>query len=238
MIWYILLIVLALEIAAYGLSCLVSERYHKTVLERFNAGASEWREADKNLPYSDIINSSARQSGLSGQLVAAVIQAESSFQPQALSRNGAYGLMQIIPDTWRYVNREINVCNGRHAGECTTECFYNPELNIRIGTAYLAKLVKRYNGDIARALAAYNAGPGVVDKYAGIPPYGETQEYLERIIGYWYKNEKLGLSVYSLAAERWGKIGKVLGWWVILTVLLETWVGWLLFRRHRSWRWR
>lgn len=234
MIWYILLIVLMLEMAVYGLSFYVSESYRKTARERFNAAACEWREADKNLPYADIINRLARQSGVSAQLVAAVIQAESSFQPRALSRNGAYGLMQVTPDTWRHVNRELNVCNGKHAGECTPECYYTPELNIRIGTVYLAKMIQRYKGDVTLALAAYNAGPGMVDHYGGIPPYDETQAYLERIIGYWYKGE----SVYSLAVTRWQKIKLILGWWIVVTVSLETGVGWLLFRRHRSWRWR
>ncbi|MPL77058.1 Membrane-bound lytic murein transglycosylase C [bioreactor metagenome] len=237
-VWYALLILFCLELVTYGAVGFMADYYHKLIWERFNAGIKEYREVNSSLPYADFINRASRAEGISGQVVAAVIQAESSFQPRALSRSGAYGLMQVIPSTWRQVNNQIKACTGRHAGDCTSDCYFNPEINITIGTAYLGQLYKSYNGDMVRALAAYNAGPGEVSRYGGVPPFQETNEYIDRIITYWFKAQNKPLPSYSLQSEYWQDVRSTLGWLCLLTAVLIGFVLWRLLKRHHSWRWR
>jgi hypothetical protein len=131
--------------------------------------------------YGDVIFAAAKKHGLNPELVAAVIRAESAFDPRAVSRKGARGLMQLMPAT------------GRRYGLRPAELF-EPERNIDAGVRYLAFLAKRFNGDLPKILAGYNAGEGSVDRYRGVPPYRETQGYVKRILGY------LGLSVAVLAS--------------------------------------
>ena len=116
--------------------------------------------------YAAEIRSAAAQHGVDEAIVRAIIHAESSFNPNALSRVGAQGLMQLMPPT----ARRFGVSNS-----------YDPAQNIRGGVQYLAWLLKRYNGDLTLAAAGYNAGEGAVDKYKGVPPYSETRRYVERV---------------------------------------------------------
>ena len=104
---------------------------------------------------------------LDPKLVRAVIQAESGYNRKALSNKGAMGLMQLMPET-------ASLLNVRHP--------YDPEENLRGGTAYLRALIDRFAGRVELAVAAYNAGPGAVEKHRGIPPYLETREYVRRVL--------------------------------------------------------
>ena len=100
-------------------------------------------------------------------LVHAVIGAESAFNPWAVSRKGAQGLMQLMPRT---------------ASALGVRDSFNPRDNIEGGVRHLGYLLDRYSGNVSLALAAYNAGEGAVDYYGGIPPYPETQQYVQRIL--------------------------------------------------------
>ncbi len=120
--------------------------------------------------YDDIIRDHAVDHGLPAALVKAVIAAESNFDPRARSPKGAQGLMQLMPQTAAYL--------GVHDA-------YSVEQNVRGGSRYLAEMLDRFGGDWKRALAAYNAGPEAVDRYQGIPPYRETQEYVRRVMSYY-----------------------------------------------------
>lgn len=116
--------------------------------------------------FDDIIQRHAATSGISPDLIKAVIQVESGFNPAAVSPKGAQGLMQLMPAT----ARQLGVADPFH-----------PEQNIRGGVAYLKQLLGQFGQDIRLALAAYNAGPGSVDRYHDVPPYRETQDYVKKI---------------------------------------------------------
>jgi len=105
--------------------------------------------------------------GLDPRLVAAVVQVESAFDHTAVSRKGAMGLMQLMPAT---------------AAGLAVDDPWDPDQNLRGGTAYLRRLLDRYDGHLELALAAYNAGPEAVDRYGGIPPYQETRNYVRRVL--------------------------------------------------------
>jgi soluble lytic murein transglycosylase-like protein len=111
-------------------------------------------------------------------LLASVVRAESGGQVRAVSRTGARGLMQLMPGT---------------ATAMGVDDAFKPEQNIAGGTAYLDALLTRYHDNVALALAAYNAGPGAVDKYHGVPPYRETQEYVARVIREFNRRKQMAL---------------------------------------------
>lgn len=116
--------------------------------------------------YRDEIAAAARQHGVDEAIVRAIIHAESAYNPNALSRAGAQGLMQLMPAT----ARRFGVSNAFDASQ-----------NIQGGVQYLAWLLKRFNNNLTLAAAGYNAGEGAVDKYDGVPPYNETQRYVQRV---------------------------------------------------------
>lgn len=189
------------------------------------------------LPYADKINQAGRVYGVNPEVIAAVVKAESSFNPRALSKAGAYGLMQVIPGTWRLVNSQAGICRGRHEGECGSACFYDPDLNIAVGTYYLGQLIQRYGAHSELAVAAYNAGPGAVDKYGGIPPYTETARYVEQVIANWYEISGRW-PPGALAAKKWEQVAFVLCLTFMLTVTALVFVGKRLCCRYKSLRWR
>lgn len=236
-LWYTLLCLIVADLAVIGLAHYLGSACRRAVWDEFNRGAARWEAVDK-IPYAEAVNRWGKNHQVSPRLAAAVIEAESSFQPRALSPSGAYGLMQVIPGTWQHVNSRLKICKEHHGGQCTTACYFQPELNIGIGTGYLSELLTRYKGDAVRAVAAYNAGPGAVDRYGAVPPYRETEEYVERVITYWYKGQGKSVPVYGLPARRWEQTYHLA--WLTLGILLSALLGVLraMNRRYHSWRWR
>src|SRR5436190_95837 len=129
--------------------------------------ATRYVAADRGWQFESLISEHARLNGVRSDLVRAVVQVESAFNPNAISPKGAMGLMQLMPATMR----QYGVRNA-----------FNPVENVRAGVAYLRDLLDRYSNNEELALAAYNAGPGAVDKHGqAVPPYRETRNYVAKI---------------------------------------------------------
>jgi len=119
-------------------------------------------------PFGNLIHAAAEKHGVDEGLIRQVIAAESNFNPRAVSRKRAQGLMQLLPTT---------------AALYSVGNIFDPAQNIDAGTHYLKDLLARYRGDLRLALAAYNAGPDMVERYGGVPPFPETQRYVRVITG-------------------------------------------------------
>lgn len=117
-------------------------------------------------PYANLIHAAAQKHGLDEDLIVRVIAMESNFNPRAVSRRQALGLMQLLPQT---------------AAHYSVADIFDPAQNIDAGAHYLRDLLNRYRGNLTLALAAYNAGPEMVERYGGIPPFRETQNYVRQI---------------------------------------------------------
>lgn len=126
--------------------------------------------------YEDVIRKAAEQFGIDANLIKAVIKAESSFDPDAISESGAQGLMQLMPDT---------------ANDMKVDDPFDPEENIFGGTRYLSLLLQRFNQDKRLAIAAYNVGPTTVTKYNAVPPIPQTRRFVEKVMKFYREfNEK------------------------------------------------
>lgn len=123
------------------------------------------REVLVELPYGSQIWKMSQKHEVDGLLIAAIIEAESGFTPDAISPKGAVGLMQILPST------------GGRAD------LYDPSVNLEVGSRYLAWLLKQFDGNLEHTVAAYNAGPAAVTRYGGVPPFAETRRYVHKVLG-------------------------------------------------------
>jgi soluble lytic murein transglycosylase-like protein len=117
-------------------------------------------------PYRELVEAAAKRYHVDADLISSVMAAESNFEPKAVSRKNARGLMQLLPET---------------AAKLGVQNIFDPKENIEAGTKYLSELLARYHNDLALALAAYNAGPDKVQKYGRVPPYRETVSYVRRV---------------------------------------------------------
>ena len=122
-------------------------------------------------PYGDFIFAMAERHNVNPNLVAAIVRAESGFDPNAISRNGALGLMQLMPST------------GKRLGATRNELL-DAEINIATGVRYLGQLIDFYGDDLALVLAAYKAGEAAVERHGGVPPLRETREFISRVYSY------------------------------------------------------
>jgi len=126
--------------------------------------------------YNDLISDASERYGVSIPLLKAIIKAESDFDPHAVSKKGATGLMQIMPENFK----PLGIRDP-----------FDPWQNINAGARYFRQMYDRYKGKLALSLAAYNAGPTAVDHYKTIPPYEETKEYVRRVMKYYYNYKNL-----------------------------------------------
>jgi soluble lytic murein transglycosylase len=137
-----------------------NQHEYKVYLKERISVSNGFHATDK---YDKLISNASKEFNVDSRLLKAMIKAESDFDPRAISRKGAMGLMQIMPENFKMLNIENP---------------FDPWQNIRAGAQYFKKLYKRFNGKLALSLAAYNAGPTAVDRYKNIPPYQETEEYV------------------------------------------------------------
>jgi soluble lytic murein transglycosylase-like protein len=126
--------------------------------------------------YDALISEASERYGVSFPLLKAIIKAESDFDPHAVSKKGATGLMQIMPENFK----PLGIRDP-----------FDPWENINAGARYFKQMYDRFKGKLALSLAAYNAGPTAVDRYKTIPPYEETEEYVRRVLKYYYNYKKL-----------------------------------------------
>jgi soluble lytic murein transglycosylase-like protein len=134
-----------------------------------------WIDSARRHEYRPFIRETASYHRMDPEFVEALIAVESNFNPRAISRQGAQGLMQLMPKT----SKHYRVSDP-----------YDPYQNIKAGVRHLRVLLDRYQGNLELTLAAYNAGETAVEKYGGIPPYSETQGYVSKILNLYYQGNK------------------------------------------------
>ena len=145
--------------------------YNNPLTEKiFSPGNDNPPETAKNNQIDSLIETYAAKNNMDSDFIKAVIKQESGFQPEATSHCGAMGLMQLMPAT---------------ASSMGVRDAFDPEQNIMGGTKYLRGLLDRFGGNKELALAAYNAGPAAVQRYGGIPPYNETQNYVRSVLAHY-----------------------------------------------------
>ncbi len=144
-----------------------NEHEYKVYIKERTSVSKKFYSTNK---YDHFITDASEQTGVDSRLLKAMIKAESDFNTRAVSKKGAMGLMQIMPENFKMLDLENP---------------FDPLQNIRAGARYFQQLYKRFNGKLALSLAAYNAGPTAVDRYKRIPPYQETEEYVRRVLRYY-----------------------------------------------------
>lgn len=146
-------------------------------IEPFNpfGGAGSVRPLQTPERFRSLIKSAAESAGIEEGLLDALVAAESSYDPNARSSAGALGLSQLMPAT----AKAMGVINP-----------FDPAENLNGGAKYLASMLQRFGGDTKLALAAYNAGPGAVEKYNGIPPYAQTQAYVQKVLALYSEKKR------------------------------------------------
>lgn len=142
--------------------------------------------SSKAVTMDDLFQKAADTYGVDVKLLKAIAMQESSFHTTSTSHSGAQGLMQLMPET----AKELGVKDA-----------YDPEQNIMGGAKYISQLLKKYNGNVTLALAAYNAGPGNVKKYGGVPPFKETQNYVKKVTNYYKKGVTIPDSLNKLGGN-------------------------------------
>jgi soluble lytic murein transglycosylase-like protein len=142
-------------------------RYGRPTATKSCYGVNERRMARRAEPWLPTVKSFAAEYDVDATLIKAIITVESCFDTHAVSRVGAQGLMQLMPTT----ATELGVRNA-----------FDPIANIQGGVSYFRQMLDRFESDVELALAAYNAGPNAVERYGGIPPYQETQKYVQRVL--------------------------------------------------------
>jgi Transglycosylase SLT domain len=135
----------------------------------------------------ELVEHASQRNKVDAELVLSVIRAESAFRTNAVSAKGAQGLMQLMPQT---------------AAQLGVRDALDPAANVEGGTRYLRQLLDRYNNDLSKALAAYNAGPGPVDQYHGVPPYSETRAYLAKVIADFSRHKQARLQASREQARK------------------------------------
>jgi soluble lytic murein transglycosylase-like protein len=167
--------VLQQRASARAQAAAVASQRPATYVSSSSTQMARWTQAVSDIPcvspsvgqIRDIVDDGARRTGLDANLVHAVVRKESAYNPCATSIKGAQGLMQLMPS----VQLQFGVTNP-----------YDPRQNVDAGTRLLKQLIDQYGGDLTRALGAYNAGPGRIEQFGGVPPYPETMHYVSGIL--------------------------------------------------------
>ncbi|UCF94376.1 MAG: lytic transglycosylase domain-containing protein [Desulfobacterales bacterium] len=150
-----------------------SSAYEYQVFIHERPKADDTYTSDK---FDHLISNASKDFGVAFPLLKAIIKAESNFNPRAVSKKGAKGLMQIMPQNFELLDIEDP---------------YDPSQNIMAGARYFKQLYDRFNGKLALTLAAYNAGPDAVERYQDIPPFQETENYVKKVLEYYQKFKNL-----------------------------------------------